>query len=162
MIDKINEKILKLKFFQVPIINKIYLKIMNKEIILYLIFGVLTTLINILIFWLFTEYIFSFISNNNLNISLSNIVAFTIALIFAFVTNKNIVFKAKSQNKKELIHQISSFTLARITTFVIDTLGILLFVNILHIHKIISKIIFNIIVIILNYVFSKIFVFKKD
>ena len=161
MIDKINKRLLNLKFFRIPIINKIYLKIMNREIVLYLIFGVITTLINILIFWLFTNYIFTFISNESLNISLSNIVAFIMALIFAFITNKNIVFTSKTESKKELIYEIFSFTLARIITFAIDTLGILLFVNILYINKLISKIIFNIIVIILNYVFSKLFVFKK-
>ncbi len=161
MLDKINEKLLKLKFFQIPIINKIYLKIMNKEIILYLIFGVITTLINLLTFWIFTNYILINIENQNLNISLANIIAFVVALIFAFITNKNIVFNSKTNNKKELYKEIFSFTFARIITFLIDTFGILLFVNVFHINKIISKVIFNIVVIILNYIFSKLFVFKK-
>ncbi len=161
MLEKIEEKLLSTKLFQIPLINKLYEKFVNKEVILYLVFGVLTTIINIFIFWICSDYIFKNISDINTNIALSNTIAFILAVLFAFVTNKNIVFEAKTESKKELFYQISSFFLARIFTFIIDTFGILLFVNILFINKILSKIIFNIVVIVLNYLLSKLLVFKK-
>ncbi|MBE5821028.1 MAG: GtrA family protein [Clostridiales bacterium] len=158
--NKFNKYMLNTKIFKIPLLNKIYTTFMNKEVILYLIFGVLTTLINFICFFILSEYIFTSL-NQNTNISLSNLIAFIIAVLFAFITNKLIVFGSNDKNTKKTIKELLSFICARIFTFLISTGGILLTVNILFIHKYISKIIFNIIEIVLNYLFSKLLIFRK-
>ena len=143
-------------------IKKIYdlcNKFLTKEIFLYLFFGVLTTLINIGSFWLCSDIIFNGIENEDINITVSNIVAFVLSVLFAFFTNKYYVFEDK--NKESTIIQLTNFTISRIFTFAFEMIGILLFVNLLHIDKLLSKVIFSFIVVILNYIFSKLFIFKK-
>jgi len=141
-------------------IKKIYNFCTNKEVILYLVFGVLTTVISICTFYIFTTHIFSGI-NEDLNISLSNIISFILAVSFAFITNKTVVFNSKTDSKKDFLKEIVSFFMARIFTLLIDTFGILLFVKVLCIHKMIAKIFFNIVIIILNYILSKLIIFKN-
>ena len=134
-------------------------KFLTKEIMLYLFFGVLTTLINILSFWLCSDVIFIGIENQDINITLSNIIAFILSVLFAFFTNKYYVFKDKE--KSNTLSQLTHFTLSRVFTFTFEMVGILLFVNLLHVDKMISKIVFSFIVVILNYVFSKLLIFNK-
>ena len=126
----------------------------NKTIILYAFFGVLTTLINIAV------YILCY---NHLKIpnTISNIIAWILAVAFAFVTNKLYVFESKDKSRPTLIWEIISFSCARLTTGFLDLLIMFISVNILKKEAILFKIISNIVVIICNYVFSKLFVFRK-
>ncbi|MBE5813259.1 MAG: GtrA family protein [Clostridiales bacterium] len=120
--------------------------------ILYLVFGALTTLINILTYLLFYEII-------KLGNVPSNIIAWIIAVIFAFATNKTYVFESKS---KSILYELTTFLACRLGTGIID-LGIMFVtVDILIFDATLMKIISNVIVIILNFVFSKLIVFKKD
>ena len=107
----------------------------------------------------FSGQIFNGIENQDINITVSNIVAFVLSVLFAFFTNKYYVFEDK--NKESTIIQLTNFTISRIFTFAFEMIGILLFVNLLHIDKLLSKIVFSFIVVILNYIFSKLFIFKK-
>ena len=119
--------------------------------ILYLIFGGLTTLINIVAY---------FVCYNLLEISnvTSNIIAWVVAVFFAFVTNKVYVFESKS---KSILYELSTFLACRLGTGVLD-LGIMYFtVDILKWNALLMKIISNVIVIVLNFVFSKMIIFKK-
>lgn len=124
-----------------------------KELILYGIFGVLTTLVNIITFYLLDLL--------HINIYISNTIAFIVSVIFAFVTNKLFVFESKSWKKDILIKESFSFLSARLFSYLLDMGTIYLLVDILKINKLISKIIANIIVIIVNYITSKLLVFKK-
>jgi len=120
--------------------------------ILYLIFGGLTTLVNIFVYFICYDI-------SNLSNVLSNIIAWLIAVIFAFITNKIYVFESKS---KSIFYELTTFFACRLATGVID-LGIMyLTVDILKCNGLLMKIISNVIVIILNFVFSKLIVFKKD
>lgn len=120
--------------------------------ILYLIFGGLTTLINVVIY--FICYDISGLSN-----VLSNIIAWIIAVIFAFITNKIYVFESKS---KSIFYELTTFLACRLGTGLLD-LGIMYFtVDILKWNGLLMKIISNIIVIVLNFVFSKLIIFKKS
>ena len=120
--------------------------------ILYLIFGGLTTILNIATYFIFYN-VFK-ISNVT-----STIIAWIIGVIFAFITNKIYVFESKS---KSIFYELTTFLACRLATGVID-LGIMyLTVDILKLNGLLMKIISNIIVIILNFVFSKLIVFKKD
>lgn len=126
----------------------------HKEILLYIIFGGCTVLINIATYYLF----YNVLSLSNV---CSNIIAWVVAVLFAFITNKIWVFNSKSFDKKIIVKEIASFTTCRLTTGIIDLIIMYLSVDVFLQNEIIWKIISNIIVIILNYVASKILVFKN-
>ena len=124
--------------------------------ILYVVFGVLTTLVNFGVFWIFTK-----ILGESLYL-FNNAVAWVAGVVFAFVTNKLFVFESKSFDKKTLAKELISFVSARIATFFIDSALMFLLVTVMSVNEMISKILVQIIVVILNYVFSKLFVFKNS
>ena len=126
-----------------------------KEIILYLIFGVLTTVVNIVVFELFTNVL-------NTNYLISNAIAWLISVLFAYITNRIYVFKSKAKEKKAIIKEISSFFGFRLLSGIMDMAFMFIFVSLLHLNESIMKIVVNVIVVILNYIFSKVFIFKKD
>lgn len=126
-----------------------------KELFFYGIFGVLTTLINIFSYYVFCD-IFC------VNYVISNIIAWILSVSFAFITNKIFVFNSRDFEIKNFIKEIISFFSSRIFTGLLD-MGILFFwVTILGIEDMIVKVFSNVIVIILNFVLSKLFVFKKS
>lgn len=137
MVSNIKELIIKYKF-----------------IILYGIFGVLTTVINIGVYGV----LYSGLGVSNV---ISNVIAWVISVLFAFITNKLWVFESKSFNFKLFVKELGSFTVCRVATGVLDLVIMFVGVDLLKGPAIILKIASNIIVIILNYVMSKIFVFKK-
>lgn len=129
-----------------------------QEFINYLIVGVLTTLVSI-----FTYFILSLILdiNNNILFIFANIISWICAVVFAYITNKRFVFNSATFNRKEEIKLFSMFVSSRITTLLIELIFMFLTVKVLLLNDKISKVIAQIIVIILNYIISKIFVFKK-
>ena len=124
-----------------------------KEVLLYLLFGGLTTIVNILTFYIFRKL--------NVELYISNIIAWIISVLFAFITNKLFVFESKNKTKKENIKEITSFFGFRLLSLVFDMGAMFLLINILKINDLLSKIFDNILVVILNYIFSKLFIFKK-
>ena len=126
--------------------------IKNKEIIKYLIFGILTTLVNILCFYILDKL--------NIDIYINNTISWIVSVIFAFITNKLYVFESKSLDIKTIFKEGTSFLGARIFSYFVDMGTIYLLFDGLRTNKLISKIVSNIIVIIINYIFSK-FIFKK-
>ena len=124
----------------------------NKEIILYILFGVLTTFVNITTFLLFETL---------LNYKVANIIAFIISIYFAYITNKLYVFKSRKTASKYVMLELINFFISRIVTFLIDILLMILLVEILDINSLQSKFFVNIIVIVLNYIISKRVVFKN-
>ena len=139
-------------------------KLANKETVLYLIFGVLATVLNIVLFYLF-------INVWKISTGLGNVIDTIVCILFQYFTNRIWVFESKN-TCKEAIKEFIQFILARGVTAIIDqifvVLGIDFFVAkyiIFSQQKIFSigiKILSNIIVIVLNYIFSKIFVFKEN
>ena len=159
MVDKIENFILNL-------LEKIKLKKLadwyrkHQEGMRYLTFGALSTIINILTYAIFASVILKNLPTDELRVNISEIIAFIAAIIFAYITNKMYVFKSKTQNIKQLVKEITSFTSCRIITEIIS----ILMMNIAiwySINDIFMKILANIVVIILNFVFSKIIIFKK-
>ena len=123
-----------------------------KEIINYLIFGVLTTLISIVNYAIFTKVF-------HIDYLISNVLSWIIAVLFAYITNKIYVFESKS---KKNIKEITSFFFFRVVSLIIEMIILYIFVDILHIDDLVTKIIAQVIVIVSNYIFSKLFVFKKN
>ena len=124
----------------------------NKEVILYLFFGILTFIISIISYIIF---------NTKMNELLSNIFSWILSVSFAYITNKIWVFKSNSKFISCIISEILSFFSGRILTLVIEEIILLLFITLLHFNSIAVKTIAQIIVIILNYIISKLFVFNK-
>ncbi len=139
-----------------------------KEIILYIIFGACTTVINFAVFWLLNKFV-----GENYYL-LNNIAAWIVAVAFAFVTNKLLVFGSKSGAKATVLREAFEFFLARLFSLAVEELGLLAFVELLKFKYIsleifgfgisgrtIAKVILAVVVVILNYVFSKFIVFAK-
>lgn len=135
--------------------NKIKeLIIKYEEIIKYIIFGVLTTLVNYVSYAMLTRIF-------DLEIFISNLIAWLLSVIFAFITNKLIVFKSKELDIKVIAKEITSFFAARIFSLLLDMVILYIAVDLMQMNDLIIKLISNIIVIIINYLFSKIFIFKS-
>lgn len=127
-----------------------------KEIINYLIFGALTTIINLFSYYFLTNTILN--PNQALNLQIANVISWIIALIFAYITNRKYVFNSSNDN---LIKEINNFVGARVITLLFDMVIMFVGVTLFKFNDKIIKIISQILVIIFNYIFSKIFVFKK-
>lgn len=139
-----------------------------KELITYVVFGALTTLVNFVCFWalnkIFGDHIYL----------LNNAIAWIASVIFAYVTNKLWVFESKSWNIKIVAREVAEFFAARLFSFGVEEGGLWLFVDIFGMGaysftvfgfeitgQLIAKVILAVIVVILNYFFSKFIIFAK-
>ena len=126
-----------------------------ESVLLYLIFGVLTTFVNIVVYYI----LFNHVLLSNI---LSNGIAWVAAVIFAFITNKIWVFKSKTLEIEQVIKELSAFFSARLSTGLLDMAIMYVGVDLLKVNSIYSKIISGVVVVILNYIFSKLFIFRKN
>ena len=132
----------------------------HKEGILYLIFGGLTTLISILSFWLFSLML------GEEKYLLSNFLSWVLAVIFAFVTNKTLVFGSKKTDRSTLLREGLEFLGARVFSLGLEEGGLWLLLDafgmaLLPSGDLIAKVIMSVIVILVNYFLSKFIIFKK-
>lgn len=134
-------------------IKELYSK--YKDVIPYIFFGVCTTIVNVFAYWV-CAYIF------HLDVLPSTIIAWFFAVLFAYLTNRKWVFYSKASTYNEIIKECFYFYICRITTGIIDCLCMYIFVDLLHLNDLIIKILANILVVIINYVASKYFIFKKE
>ena len=125
----------------------------NQEIITYVIFGVLTTIVNLISYRLFTEI--------KLNLFLSVLLAWVLATIFSFITNKLFVFKSKKWTLSVLGEELFKFLSACIFSLGVDLFDMWIMVEILIIHDMVAKFISNVIGTVINYILRKFIVFKK-
>ncbi len=138
----------------IGIIKELFKK--YREIIMYLIFGVLTTVVSLAGYYLL---VYTFLNPSNaIQLQIANIISWIVGVTFAYFTNRSMVFKSKNENK---LKEAGSFLLARVATLIMDMLIMFIGVTLLHGNDKVLKIISQIIVIVSNYVFSKLFVFKK-
>lgn len=160
IIDKVEE-------FCLKILEKIGLKALanwyrkHQEGMRYLVFGILSTIVNIVVYTIFSVVFLKGMANETLKVNISEIAAFIAAVAFAYITNKFYVFNSKTNGFKELAKEIASFIGCRIATEIISILMMNAAVW-FNINDIIMKIVSNIVVIILNFVFSKILIFKGN
>lgn len=135
------------------LIKKVKEKLFVREIIMYLVFGILTTLVNWVTYFVLVDVF-------NIEENISNIIAIILSILFAYFTNSYIVFKTKRSNIKERIDEFFKFILGRAFTMIFEIVGFFLMFNILGITDIISKPFITLLVIIMNYFISKYFAFK--
>ena len=132
-------------------IKELYIK--YKEIINYLIFGVLTTLINFIAFFIFNKL--------NVELLINNVLSWIIAVTFAYITNKIFVFESKTSNKIELFKEIILFYSCRIFSLLVEEAMLFILVQKMGIYEYIIKIIAQIVIIIMNYLLSKLLASKN-
>ncbi len=128
-----------------------------EEIIRYLIIGVLTTVVSLLVYYILIYTIFD--PNKAIELQITNIISWVIAVTFAYFTNRKYVFMEKDNAS---IKEASSFYLSRVSTLLIDMLLMYVCVTLLHFNDKIIKLVVQVVVTILNYILSKFIVFKKD
>ena len=134
-------------------IKELYLK--YKEVINYLIFGGLTTIVSFLTYYIVAKIF-------GIEEVTSNIISWFCAVLFAYITNKIFVFNSKTNTVKETFKELVSFFLARIVSGILCDVGTFaIMVKVFNINDIFSKIVTQVMVIVLNYIFSKLIVFKK-
>lgn len=126
----------------------------NKEILLYLFFGGMTFLVSISSYAVFNIQI-------GWNALVANIASWILAVAFAYVTNRIWVFTSSADSKRGIAREVVSFVSGRIVTLVIEELILLVFVTALEMNSILIKIVAQVVVIALNYVISKLVVFKS-
>lgn len=126
-----------------------------KEPLLYIFFGVLTTVINFIVFALFTYLI-------PLNELIANVIAWVFAVLFAYVTNRIWVFSNKAHTTAGFVREILAFYSGRIVTLLLEEAVLLIFVTWLAQNAFIVKLCAQVMVIVLNYVISKWLVFRKS
>lgn len=129
----------------------------NKEIIMYLVFGVLTTLVSLGTYYLCTYTILN--PNNDIEIQIANVISWVVAVIFAYITNRKYVFNSKNDNiKKEFI----DFCKSRLLTLFLDMGFMFIFVSLFKFNDKTVKLFVQVLIIICNYLFSKLLVFKGN
>ena len=126
-----------------------------KSLILYGVFGVATTLVNIISYAICSKVF-------GLSVIINTCIAWLVAVIFAYITNKIWVFESKTTKSKEVVREIFSFFSCRILTGILDLVIMYILVDRLKFNDILIKAFSNIIVIIINYVASKFIIFNKD
>lgn len=129
-------------------------RLVNRETVLYVVFGILTTLINIAVFALCSQYF-------RLSWALGNGIAWVLSVLFAFITNKVFVFESRSFRARTILWEAGSFFAARIFSLVVEYAGMWLLIDVLAAGELLSKVIMNVIVILLNYLLSKLVIFKR-
>lgn len=128
-----------------------------KEIINYLIFGVLTTVVSLVVYYI---SVFTFLNPDNpIQLQIANILSWIAGVTFAYITNRKFVFQSKEQNK---LKEATKFVASRIVTLILDMVIMWFGVTILHENDKIIKLLSQVIVVIANYVFSKLIVFKEN
>ena len=129
-------------------------KLINRETILYGVFGILTSLLN--------YYLFKVLLYLNVDYRIANLVTLIVVKVAAYICNKNFVFRSHCESFWELCKEIFRFVFARGATALIYYFGLILLVELAHFDKLYSKIFVTVLVIVINYVIGKKHVFKAS
>lgn len=129
------------------------IKLLNHPTVKYIIAGGCTTAVNFIVFTLLNYFM-------HVEINISNIISIICSVLFAYFANKLYVFNSKTNNFKELSIEFAKFVGARGVTMVIEAGGVFV-LDLLHWNGLVAKLLTQIIVLVTNYFFSKVFVFKE-
>lgn len=180
MIDKIRELLFKV-FKKDSFIGKLIDKLFTREIITYVVFGVLTTVVNLVVFYITKKIFISIGWDGVFNAVFSSaesekilallgkgtdyldatVIAWVAAVIFAFITNKLVVFESKSWKPSVAGKEFVAFIGARVFSLLVELLFMFVTVTLLSFNEFIAKLFVQFIVVVLNYIFSKLIIFKK-
>lgn len=125
-----------------------------REVLSYLFFGVCTTLVNIITYFV--------CSKAGMGTAAATVIAWVLSVLFAYLTNRYFVFENRADSTLGILREAISFFSCRLATGILDLVIMLIFVDILHQNDLLIKILSNVLVIILNYVASKLFIFRDE
>ena len=152
-VEKIKLSDVNLKNLNFKVIKGLYFE--YKEVINYLVFGGLSTVVNFVSYFIFARIV-------SIEEVTSSGLSWFCAVLFAYITNKLFVFESKTNNKKDFFKEIVYFFACRVLSGILCDVGTFaLMINVFGINDIIAKIFILIMFIIFNYVFSKVIIFKK-
>ena len=126
-------------------------KLYRNQGIRYIFFGGCTTMVNLVSFFILRKL--------KVELNIANIISIILAILFAYVVNSKYVFQDKCETLKDHVQPFCKFVSARLVTMVIEVGGVWLLVSVMGLNDMIGKFLTQFIVLILNYVFSKFFVF---
>ena len=124
-----------------------------KSIVNYIFFGVCTTLVNVITYFILYYY--------GMGVRTANIISITLSIIFAYFVNAKYVFNSKAVGLKKVLYELAKFFTARLSTLVIEVFGVELFIYI-GMNAYLSKFIIQFVVLVANYIISKFLVFAKE
>ena len=127
----------------------------QNELVSYIIFGLATTVVSMVVYGVCNSVF-------EMHYLVSNIVSWIIAVAFAYITNKMFVFKTRGMGVAQLKREVSLFVSARLASLLIEEIGLFLLVGLLEWGEIGGKLVMQAVVIVLNYFFSKLVIFKKE
>lgn len=145
-------------------IKELMKKVLTKEVILYIVFGVATTVINIV-----TSYILKAVFKVEGNIA--STIGIIVCVLFAYFTNRKLVFNSQANTIKEQLKEFVKFVLGRAVTMIVEIVGVFLLNNVIHafygmfsdnLAYLINKLIISVVVVILNFFISKFFTFRNN
>lgn len=130
-------------------------KVWNNEQVRYLFIGGCTTLVNLIVFYLLRSF-------TNADRNLSNLIAIISAIIFAYFTNKIFVFKSDTKGFIDTAREAGAFVAARLVAMAVELLGVVILCDSFRFNEFVAKLFVQVVVVVVNYIFSKLFVFKKE
>lgn len=126
-------------------------KLYENSVVRYVFFGGCTTMVNLVSFYLLRRL--------KVELNTANIISIILAILFAYVVNSKYVFQDKCETLKDHVQPFCKFIGARLATMVIEVGGVWLLVSVMHMNDMLGKFLTQFIVLVLNYIFSKFFVF---
>lgn len=126
----------------------------HKEVLMYLLFGGLAFFLNLFLFWLF-------VTAMGMNELIGNVFCWIICVTFQYITNRTWVFDGRTNGAAAFLRQMASFFAARLATLAMEEVILLIMITILHLPDMPVKLFAQVVVIVFNYIFSKVFVFRK-
>ncbi len=136
-------------------------RIANRETISYLVFGVLTTMVCLVSYELVKLMLTAGAEPTPIQMNIANVSSWVLAVAFAYITNKLFVFRSKSFAPALLLKEISSFVGARLLSLGFEIVWMNVTVSLLHFNDSICKILAQFVIVVMNYIFSKLFIFKN-
>lgn len=133
--------------------KKMIKKLYENSIVRYVFFGGCTTMVNLVSFYILRKF--------HIGLNIANVISIILAILFAYVVNSRFVFRDHCETLKDHIRPFSRFISARLLTMVIEVGGVWLLVELIGMHDMAGKFVTQFIVLVLNYVFSRFFVFTR-
>ena len=130
-------------------------KIYQNQAVRYVFFGGCTTMVNLVSYYLLRRLL-------GMDITLANLIAISLAILFAYVVNKLFVFEHRTSSVKELLKEAGSFVGMRLGTMLVEVLGVILLSCIWSMNDMAAKLVIQVVVLVLNYLISKLVVFREE
>lgn len=127
----------------------------KNPVLKYIFLGGCATLVNLVSYYILR-------TTTKMNLNLANTLSVMLAMLFAYFTNSRFVFESSASTLAEKLREFLKFISARLSTMIIEVGGVWLMSDILHINDYIAKFVIQFIVLVLNYILSKLFVFRKS